>query len=89
MTRYHFQAHGSSSYTFEEFLRDAEATGIADPGTAMVDVLRRHRISGLDLNRILNSRQLNPCGAPDNLIAFLRTICAEGQWGVNLAVNID
>lgn len=89
MSLFHFQAQSASSYTFEDFLRDAERTGISDPGSAMVDVLRRRRIPGLSMDMILGSSSLNPCGSPGNVIAFLRHICETGSWGVNLQVNIE
>jgi hypothetical protein len=37
----------------------------------------------------LRSSSLNPCGRPVNLLAFLRHISSEGQWGVNLDIRID
>ena len=89
MSPYQFQARSSTSYSFEDFLRDAERTGIADPGDAMMSILRKIRIPGINPERIQSSSSLNPCGRPGNLIAFLRHICAEGQWGVNLEVRID
>lgn len=55
----------------------------------MVDVLRRKRVPGLNLDKILSTSCLNPCSAPENLLAFLRHICKDGSWGVNLPVNID
>lgn len=89
MPLFQFQAQSSSSYALEDFLRDAQSTGIADPGSAMVDVLRRKRVPGLNLDKILSTSCLNPCSAPENLLAFLRHICKDGSWGVNLRVNID
>lgn len=89
MSLFQFQAQSPSGYSFEDFLRDAERTGISDPGSAMVEVLRSKRIPGLNVDRILDSSSLNPCGCPGNVIAFLRHICENGSWGVNLIVNID
>lgn len=89
MPRYQFQAQPNSRYSFEDFLHDAERTGITDPGEAMMNVLRRIRIPGINNELIQGSNSLNPCGRPANLIGFLRHICAEGQWGVNLEIRID
>lgn len=89
MPLFEFQAEAASPYTFEDFLRDAERTGIADPGDAMMTILRRIRVPGLNPERIQNNSSLNPCGRPGNVLAFLRHICAEGQWGVNLEIRID
>lgn len=89
MPPFQFHARSSSSYSFEDFLRDAERTGIADPGEAMITVLRRMRVPGLNPEQILRSSSLNPCGRPVNLLAFLRHISSEGQWGVNLDIRID
>ena len=89
MPRYQFQAQSESSCSFEDFLRDAERTGIADPGEAMMAVLQRRRIPGLNVNRIQSDSGLNPCGRPGNLLAFLRHISSEGQWAVNLNIRID
>lgn len=82
-------ASGGSGLTFEDFLREAERTGLADPGSAMMEVLRTRRIPGLSVERILSNGSLNPCGRPANLLAFLRHICEAGNWGVNLTVQID
>ena len=89
MSPYQFQTRSPSSYSFEDFLRDAERTGIADPGEAMMTILRRTRISGLSPEQIQASSSLNPCGRPCNLLTFLRHICAKGQWGINLNIRID
>jgi hypothetical protein len=89
MPRYQFQAQSDASYSFEDFLRDAERTGISDPGDAMMTVLRRTRVPGLNPEQIQRSSTLDPCGRPANLLAFLRHICSEGQWGVNLEIRID
>jgi len=89
MALFQFNAQSRSSYTFEDFLRDAERTGITDPGEAMMTVLRKTRVPGLNLERLQSNRNLNPCGRPSNVLAFLRHICAEGQWGVNLDIRID
>lgn len=55
----------------------------------MVDVLRRKRVPGLNLDKILSNSRLKPGSAPENILAFLRHICKDGSWGVNLPVNID
>jgi len=89
MSIFQFQARTASPYAFEDFLRDAERTGITDPGEAMMTVLLRTRVPGLNPEKIQRSSTLNPCGCPGNLLAFLRHICSEGQWGVNLNVRID
>ncbi len=89
MPLFQFQARSSSSYSFEDFLRDAERTGIADPGEAMMTILRRTRIPGLNPEQIQASSKLNPCGRPSNLLSFLRHICTEGQWGVSLDIRVD
>jgi hypothetical protein len=82
-------ASGSSAITFEEFLREAQRAGLADPGSAMMEVLRSRRIPGISHEHILSSASLNPCGKPANLLAFLRYICESGAWGVNLTVCVD
>jgi hypothetical protein len=89
MSLYQFQARSPPSYSCEDFLRDAERTGIADPGEAMMTILRRSRIRGLSPEGIQGNSSLNPCGRPTNLLAFLRHICAEGQWGVSLNIQVD
>jgi len=89
MALFQFHAQSASSYTFEDLLRDAERTGITDPGEAMMTVLRKIRIPGLNLELLQSNSSLNPCGRPGNVLAFLRYICAEGQWGVNLDIRIS
>jgi hypothetical protein len=89
MPRYQFQAQPDASYSFEDFLLDAERTGIRDPGEAMLTVLERVRVPGLNPARIRGDSRLNPCGRPEQLLPFLRYICEEGQWGVNLEIRID
>jgi hypothetical protein len=89
MARYHFQTEGPGSISFEAFLHEAERTGISDPGSAMMQVLRQRRIRGIYPDQIENNTSLNPCGRPANLLAFLRHICEEGQWGANLSIAID
>jgi hypothetical protein len=89
MARYYFETEGPASISFEAFLHEAERTGISDPGSAMMQVLRQRRFCGIHLDQIENSSSLNPCGRPANLLAFLRYICEEGQWGANLSIAID
>ena len=74
--------------TFEEFLARAERSGISDPGSAMMSVLRENRVPGIDVGRIESDRGLNPCGNPSNVVRFLRHVADRGQWGVNLEVRI-
>lgn len=88
MTRYRFQAQPGSHLSFEDFLRKAELTGINDPGEAMLQVLERVHVPGLNPARIRSDAVLNPCG-PKHLLPFSRHICAEGHWAVNLDVRID
>ena len=89
MPRYRFQAQPGSDYSFEDFLRDAERTGISDPGEAMLTVLERVHVPGVNVARIRSDARLNPSARPEQLLPFLRHICAEGQWKVNLDVRID
>lgn len=89
MAHYHFQTEGPPAISFEEFLLEAERTGLSDPGSAMMQVLRQRRIRGIDPHAIETNPRLNPCGHPVNLLAFLRHICGEGQWGVSLSIAID
>ncbi len=89
MALFRINAQSKPSYTFEDFLRDAERTGITDPGEAMMTVLRKSRVPGLNLDRLQSNSNLNPSGRPSNMLAFLRYICAEGQWGVNLDIRIS
>jgi hypothetical protein len=84
-----FRAESQGSLGFEQFLRLAEQTGLGDPGSAMVQVLRSRSVPGIDLNRILSSTQLNPVDRPENLLRFLRHIAERGSWAVNLNIRID
>ena len=89
MALFSFKASAPTSYTFEDFLRDAHNSGISDPGSAMVSVLKTRRVTGIDIDRIIMNGGLDPCDKPSNVISFLRHICENGAWGVNLSVNID
>ncbi len=89
MPRYQFQAQPDAPYSFEDFLLDAEGTGIRDPGEAMLTVLERVRVPGVNAARIRGDSRLNPSGRLGQLLPFLRHICADGQWGVNLEIRID
>lgn len=89
MAWYQFQTEGPSAISFEHFLREAERTGLSDPGSAMMQVLRQRRIRGIDPHSIEANPCLNPCGRPANVLPFLRHICEEGQWGANLSIVID
>jgi len=80
---------GRDTLTFERFLCLAKAEGLSDPGTAMLAVLRRHRVSGIDVGRIENDLSLNPSGNPSNLLAFLCHIAEKGDWGVKMEVVVD
>jgi len=80
---------GRDTLTFERFLCLAKAEGLSDPGTAMLAVLRRHRVSGIDVGRIENDLSLNPSGNPSNLLAFLCHIAEKGDWGVRMEVVVD
>lgn len=85
-----FSTDPVSSMSFEDFLAKADREGgSADPGTAMVNILRQYRVGGIDLDRILSSPGLDPRNSPGRLIPFLRRIASDGQWGVNLSVRID
>jgi hypothetical protein len=89
MDLFSFNASTPTSYTFEDFLRDAHNSGIPDPGSAMVSVLKRRRVSGIDIDGIIMNGGLDPRNKPSNIICFLRHICENGVWGVNLSVNVD
>ena len=89
MTLFSFEASTPSSYTFEDFLRDAHNSGISDPGSAMVSVLKARRVTGIDIDDIIMDGGLDPCNKPSNIICFLRHICEKGAWGFNLSVDID
>lgn len=80
---------GRDTLTFEEFLAKARAEGLSDPGAAMLAVLRRHRVSGIDVGRIENDLSLNPIGNPGNVLAFLCYIAEKGSWGVRMEVVVD
>jgi hypothetical protein len=88
MALFSFNASTPTSYTFEDFLRDAHNSGIPDPGSAMVSVLKRRRVSGIDIDGIITNGGLEPRSKPSNIICFLRHICENGVWGVNLSVNV-
>ena len=89
MALFSFKAATPTSYTFEDFLRDAHNSAISDPGSAMVSVLKTRRVPGIDIDRIIMNGGLDPCDKPSNVISFLRHICENGAWGVNLSVHID
>ncbi len=89
MVLFSFRDSTQSSYTFKDFLRDAHNSGISDPGSAMISVLKTRRVPGIDIDRIIMNGGLDPCNKPSNIIGFLRHICENGAWGVNLNVNID
>lgn len=74
--------------TFEDFLAQADREPTSDPGTAMVNVLKKNPVRGINLDRILSDSRLDPQGRPANLIPFLRRIASDGDWGVNLSVRI-
>jgi len=80
---------GRDTLTFEGFLAKAKSEGLSDPGTAMLVVLRRHRVSGIDVGRIENDLSLNPVGNPGNVLAFLSHIAEKGSWGVRMEVVVD
>jgi hypothetical protein len=80
---------GRDTLTFEGFLAKARAEGLSDPGAAMLAVLRRHRVSGIDVSRIENDLSLNPIGNPGNVLAFLCYISEKGSWGVRMEVVVD
>ena len=83
-----FATQNRNVITFEEFLRLALRAGSADPGTAMMTVLRSNSVPGIDINRIMNDLYLNPSGNPGNILKFLCHIAENGQWGVNMDVVI-
>lgn len=83
-----FQAEGPSSISFQTFLEMSSKSYSTDPGTAMVNVLRKHRVKGIDLDRILNDLSINPCGNPGNVLKFLCHIASVGDWGVNLSIYV-
>jgi len=89
MPRFNFQGQSSSDCSFEQFLREAQRTGLGDPGQAMMQVLKNKRIPGLSYDGIVANRQLNPCGAPRNLLPFLSHICERGAWKIDVNINID
>jgi hypothetical protein len=73
--------------TFEDFLKDADNRPESDPGTAMVEVLKRNRVNGINLDRILASS--DPRNNPGKVLAFLRRIAQDGSWEVNLSIRIN
>lgn len=79
-----FRFRATTPYGFEDFLREAEESGSRDPGTAMVNVLERRRIPGIEIHKYPDPR-----GRPENLLSFLRCIARDGRWGVNLDVRLD
>ena len=83
-----FATQSRSVISFEEFLNRARTSGITDPGTAMMSVLRINPVPGLDVGRIERDLTINPSGNPGNVLKFLCTVAREGQWGVNLNVTI-
>lgn len=89
MALFSFKASTPLGYTFEDFLRDAHNSGISDPGSAMVSVLKARRVTGIDIDGIIINGGLDPCNKPSNIISFLSYICENGAWGVNLSVDID
>jgi hypothetical protein len=80
---------GRDTLTFEGFLAKAREEGLSDPGAAMLAVLRRHRVSGIDVGRIEDDLSLNPSGNPGNVLAFLCYIAEKGEWGVRMEVVVD
>lgn len=83
-----FATQSRSVISFEEFLNRARTSGITDPGTAMMSVLRINPVPGIDVGRIERDLTLNPSGNPGNVLRFMCTIAREGQWGVNLNVTV-
>jgi hypothetical protein len=73
---------------FEDFLAQADRAGMSDPGSAMVSVLERNAVRGIDLRRILSDPSLDPRNNPRNVVPFLRRIASDGQWNVNLSVRV-
>lgn len=78
-----------SVITFEDFLQAASREAITDPGSAMVSVLRREDVPGIDVNAIVCDSWLNPQSNPSNILRFLTYIAERGQWGVNVSVVVD
>lgn len=78
-----------SVITFEEFLSSASRESITDPGSAMISVLRREDVPGIDVNSIVSDSWLNPQSNPSNILRFLTYISERGQWGVNVSVVVD
>ena len=83
-----FSTKPRSVISFEEFLNRARTSGITDPGTAMMGVLRINPVPGLYVGRIERDLTLNPSGNPGNVLRFMCTVAREGQWGVNLNVTV-
>jgi hypothetical protein len=73
--------------TFEDFLAESDRRPESDPGTAMVEVLKKHRINGINLDRILY--RCDPRNNPQNVLGFLREVADKGSWSFNLSVRID
>ncbi len=73
--------------TFEDFLRDAERRPESDPGTAMVETLRRNHVDGINIDRIL--LRVDPRNRPENVLGFLSEIARAGSWKVNLNIRIS
>jgi hypothetical protein len=83
-----FASQQRNVLTFEEFLDRSRSSGIADPGAAMLSVLRLYGVPGIDIDRIERDLSLNPSGNPGNVLRFLCHIASAGQWGVNMSVTI-
>jgi hypothetical protein len=82
-----FATQSRSVISFEEFLNRARTSGITDPGTAMMSVLRINPVPGIEVGRLERDLTINPSGNPGNVLRFLCTVAREGQWGVNLNVT--
>jgi len=83
-----FATQSRSVISFEEFLNRARTSGITDPGTAMMSVLRINPVPGIEVGRLERDLTINPSGNPGNVLRFLCTVAREGQWGVNLNVTV-
>ncbi len=77
-----------NTITFEEFLQAASREATSDPGSAMVSVLQREKVPGINIGQITNNSGLDPQSKPHNLLRFLAHISERGQWGVNLSVRV-
>jgi hypothetical protein len=83
-----FWANATSNVPgFEDLLREAARRPEADPGTALVEVLRGYRVPGLNLDQVLS--RVDPRNSPANLLPFLVRIASDGAWGVNLSIRVD